>query len=176
MQDIEWRNVVGYEELFSVNSIGEVFSKRTNKKLKQYTDKKGYKTVATKIGGRQGINLCFKVHRLVAEAFIPNPENKPYVNHIDGDKGNNDVLNLEWCTPSENAIHALNLGLSNIDNILQINKKKRKLSPEQVIFIRENSKLPKTERVPTKSISSTFNISRTTIESIVNYECYKEVV
>ena len=102
MQDIEWRNVVGYEELFSVNSIGEVFSKRTNKKLKQYTDKKGYKTVATKIGGRQGINLCFKVHRLVAEAFIPNPENKPYVNHIDGDSLNNQILNLQVCNQATN--------------------------------------------------------------------------
>ena len=172
----EWKDVVDYETLFSVSNTGEVFSKRTNKILKQHTKRNGYKTIATKIGGRNGKSLCFKVHRLVATAFIPNPESKPYVNHIDGDPGNNNLKNLEWCTASENTIHAINFGLSNIDHILQLNKRKRKLSPDQVIFIRENSKLPKHERLTTSDLSNIFNINRATIDRILNNKGYKDIV
>lgn len=62
----------------------------------------GYYTVC--ICTKEG-NVSVPVHRLVAECFIPNPENKPWINHIDSDKTNNHASNLEWCTPQENAIH-----------------------------------------------------------------------
>lgn len=59
-----------------------------------------------------GVRTCARVHRLVAEEFIPNPDNKPEVNHIDGDKSNNHVSNLEWVTKEENCRHAWNNGLA----------------------------------------------------------------
>ena len=97
-----WKDVVGYEEYFKVSNLGNVYSKRSGKILKQNLHPNGYYTIATKIGGRYGKNICFKVHRLVAKAFIPNVYDKPYVNHIDGVKTNNTIGNLEWCTAKEN--------------------------------------------------------------------------
>ena len=73
------------------------------------TDMKGYKDVL--LCGR-GKPKRFKVHRLVAAAFIPNPMNKPQVNHLDGDKANNNVSNLEWATHEENMAHAVAMGLT----------------------------------------------------------------
>lgn len=81
-----------------------IVSKKPNKKLKPTITKKGYLRVDLKGKG-------YSVHRLVAMAFIPNPLNKPQVNHIDGNKNNNNVKNLEWCTNSENQKHAVANGL-----------------------------------------------------------------
>lgn len=74
--------------------------------LKLQTDHKGYARVS--LGKRKTL----AVHRLVAKSFIPNPQNKPQVNHIDGNKQNNCVENLEWCTNQENQIHAIKTGLN----------------------------------------------------------------
>ncbi len=120
---IIWKDVVGYEDLFKVSNTGLVFSKRSGKELKLHLNKKGYLTYATRIGGRDGESLCFKVHRLVAEAFLPPPNDllmnitndtfykKVLVNHIDCNKANNNVENLEWCSYVENTKHAYENGL-----------------------------------------------------------------
>ena len=73
-------------------------------------DKKGYirHTIRDKNTGKR---KSYRVHRLIAEAFIPNPDNLPQVNHIDGDKTNNDISNLEWCTNKDNQNHAWQIGL-----------------------------------------------------------------
>lgn len=83
---------------------------RKGKQLKPSIDKDGYeKVVLTK----NGIRKTYTVHKLVAMAYIPNLENKATINHIDGNKRNNNVLNLEWATEKENQIHKWKNGLAN---------------------------------------------------------------
>lgn len=124
MEEI-FKDVVGYEDYFMVSNLGNLFSKRSNRLLKLHIAKSGYVTVATRIGGRTGKSICFRIHRLVAEAFLPIPEHlKEYVNstyygkipvnHINGIKTDNRLENLEWCTYSENTKHAIATGLQTI--------------------------------------------------------------
>lgn len=89
---------------YKVSNYGRVMHWKRRHVLKQQMQK-GYKTVS--IAGKK-----YRVHRLVAQAFIPNPENKPVVNHMDGCKTNNNVRNLEWTTDLENRIHAEKHGLA----------------------------------------------------------------
>ena len=120
-----WKDIPGYEGLYQVSDLGRI--KRLPKLVKNeglrnksktfiskeliikpFNISKGYKgVILTKNGKRTNK----KLHRLVAEVFIENPFNKPQVNHIDCDKTNNKVTNLEWVTGSENIIHAVKNGL-----------------------------------------------------------------
>lgn len=90
---------------YSVNENGDIKNNKTSKLLKQDTYNR-YARVKLQVDGSE---KTFTVHRLVAEAFIPNPTMKPFVNHIDGDTLNNNVSNLEWCTQQENIHHSRNI-------------------------------------------------------------------
>lgn len=112
MEEI-WKDVKGYEGIYQVSNLGRIKSLSRNTKnqyaykekiIKQIKDKRGYLIVNIK-------KRATKVHRIVAEAFIPNPNNLPQVNHIDGNKLNNNVDNLEWCTQKENIQHGWKIGL-----------------------------------------------------------------
>ena len=102
-----YRDVIGYEGLYSVDIFGNVYN-ANGKEMKQLQNQFGYMNVSLTKNGKQ---TQHKVHRLVAQAFIPNPLNKQQVNHIDGNKKHNVVWNLEWCTCKENINHALKSGL-----------------------------------------------------------------
>ena len=92
------KEIEGFED-YLIYSDGRVFSKKSNKFLKQSTDKRGYKVVSL---CKNGVLKQFKVHRLVAEAYIDNQNDFPQVNHKDENKANNDFNNLEWCTAKYN--------------------------------------------------------------------------
>ena len=92
---------------YYVSRCGHIFGCKGDE-VKQSTTNRGYKRVTLSIDGREE---RWSVHRLVALLFVPNPEQKPQVNHIDGNKENNDASNLEWCTASENNKHAIRTGL-----------------------------------------------------------------
>lgn len=105
------RRAVGYEKIFWITETGILISRRKHNVLSQAVNKKGYLVHASRIGGRNGKTICPRIHRMVAQAFIPNPDNKPEVNHIDGNKQNPKMGNLEWVTPMENTQHAVATGL-----------------------------------------------------------------
>lgn len=89
--------------MYEINEAGEIKSKYTGRILKHMTDKDGYYSVNLR---KENKSYKRSVHRLLAQIFIPNPKNKPQVNHLDLDKKNNDLTNLEWATAYENTNHA----------------------------------------------------------------------
>jgi hypothetical protein len=107
-----WKPVADFEGLYEVSNFGKVrslYRNGTNGKCMMAHHCRGYERVNLWKNGQLTHKL---VHRMVAEAFIPNPENKPQVNHINGNKADNNVSNLEWVTASENQIHARVSGLN----------------------------------------------------------------
>ena len=120
-----WKEIKGYEGYYLISNMGRVKSQSRKiyndgikgenkfyiseeKIINGRIDPKGYLRVALCKDNKQ---KDYSIHRLVAIAFIPNPNNKPCVNHKDGNKQNNNVENLEWCTYSENLKHAYKMGL-----------------------------------------------------------------
>lgn len=108
-----YKDIPNYESLYQVSNLGNIKNITTGKILKTFLNKYGYLQVTL---CKNNKTKLFRVHRLVASSFIDNPSNKTQVNHINGDKKDNRVDNLEWCTGSENIRHSYK-------NRLQIAKK-----------------------------------------------------
>lgn len=144
MEEI-WKDVPSHEGYYQVSNLGNfrslprVIRYKSNgtrnypaKKLLTESTKDNYQRITLM---KEGVKARYQAHRLVALAFIPNPENKPCINHIDGNKSNNIVTNLEWCTPSENMIHADNTRLRDMSKHHPSNAKKIKCLETGEIFV-----------------------------------------
>lgn len=135
-----WKDVAYYEDLYQISNYGRlksksriingknqydvIFSYKVNERIiRPRIDKKGYIHYAL---NKEGKTKEFKAHRLVALMFVPNPYNKPQVNHINGIKTDNRVDNLEWCTNSENQLHSYKINKNRRNVFRENNPRKRK--------------------------------------------------
>ncbi len=150
---------LGYEH-YAITREGKIFSIRSGRFLNTQSSDGGYETVTLQKGKK---TRTLKIHRLVALMYIDNSENKPQVNHKDGIKTNNHVSNLEWCTRSENMLHAYDFNL--------IKTKPRTVSEEdahRVCKMLEEGGRP-------SDVSSTTGIELTIIHNILNRKSYKYI-
>lgn len=174
-----WKDIPGYKN-FQVSNRGRVFSKKRvvrsgngerevgNKILNPTLDRYGYPEVCLRERGCPHRGL---IHRLVAETFIANPDEKPEVNHKDGDKQNNFVDNLEWVTAQENTRHAHELGLINL--IKGETHHWSKLSADQVVEIRRRYKQG---GITQKELGKEFGVHKECIGDIVRGRNWKHLL
>ena len=178
-----WKSVVEYEGLYEVNTDGELRTfnwKGTGQTriMKPAKDHKGYlRTMLAKDGNAKTI----KMHRIIAQAFIPNPENKPTVNHKNGIKTDNRVENLEWHTNKENVAHAIANGMFKFmtaEALAKVPPQKgelngnSKLTASDVIAIRQAFK----PHVVTREIlAKKYGVSPTTIKDVTNRKSWKHL-
>ena len=174
-----WKDIIGCEGYYQVSNFGRVkrlkrLTLRKNgrllpvkeKFLKETKQKSGYLTSFLCIGKQQKTKY---IHRLVAQAFIPNPENKPQVNHINGIKNDNRVENLEWCTNKENHIHAVKNKLKFVSGQENYNSK---LTEEEVYIIKG---LFEYTSLNNNCISEIFNVTPQNINLIRKNKTWKKV-
>lgn len=166
---IRWVYINGYKTKYMVTINGEVISirKDTKKILKPCIDKDGYHHVMIYL---DGIAYNRSVHRLVALAFIDNPDGKPEVNHKDGNKNNNHASNLEWTTTKENIGHAWDTGLSNAKIGTE--------HPESIYSdkqIKKVCKMLENNKYSMKEISEKTKVSYTVVKQIKNRVLWKHI-
>lgn len=168
----QWRDVKGYEGEFSVSNLGRIKSLSRNIPAHTRCGNPTQRVSKDKIM-RLGISNCgyqlvifgnkgFSVHRLVAIAFIDNPDNLPEVNHIDGCKTNNYADNLEWLTSSENSLHAYETGLAGRG----AEGSRAKFTWDEVRYIRSSS-------LTRKELAKMFGVNKATIGRIITRDTYE---
>lgn len=179
-----WKPCPEYESHYEISNLGNLRSKRVfipndsifgelkgtwkKKKIKNQTyNRDGYKT--SKLC-KEGKCRRLTIHRLVAKAFIPNPEGLSQVNHIDGNKDNNKVDNLEWVSPSGNIKHAYETGLITKDHLIGENNAISKLTWVEVRDIRKQLK----NGYKGKELAEIYGVTEGTISYIKNNKIWKE--
>ena len=173
-----WADVDGYEGTYQISNLGNVKSldrvttRKNGRKLtikgqllRQQKNHRGYLRVKLKLNGKE---RAFSAHRLVAQAFLPNLENKPQVNHLNGIKYDNNVCNLEWCTQAENIEHAFANGLMAVGE----RHGNSRLTLEQVIFIKQLLELRENSIT---DIAKRFMVGVSTIHDIKSGRQWKHI-
>jgi len=158
-----WKQIKDYN--YEINERGIVRNIRTGKIRNSFKRKDGY--IGIQLYNKKVLN--FQLHRLLAEAFIPNPENKPYINHIDSNRENNDLLNLEWVTHEENVKHSYQSGYAS-------NKGSKNgfsvLTEEKVLEIR-NKRI--SEKLSYQKLAELYNVSYGCIAGIIQRKSWKHI-
>lgn len=173
-----WKDIIGYEKSYSISSLGRILAKE-KRVLGSHGVYKLHKEKFLKLsihtGGYNQLWLWrnkkiqgFSFHRIFATHFIPNPENKPFINHKDGNKLNNSISNLEWCTSSDNLIHAYSTGLKSAKGEKH---GRRKLTNSIVLKIREMYSVKK----DLECLSDLFKVSKSTICSIGKRKTWQHI-
>lgn len=130
MQNEIWKSVKGFEGIYEISNFGNLKSFKKEKNgyiLSNVNKKKGYVSVILK---SKELKKSTRIHRLVAETFLENPENKSQVNHINGIKNDNRLVNLEWCTSSENVNHSIRMNENQLNGMINYNQNIR---PKKIV-------------------------------------------
>ena len=154
------------DTLYFVSESGDIF--RDGKELSTSLTNKGYKTHR---GTIDKVRKHISIHRAVAILYVPNPNNLPQVNHIDGNKLNNHYTNLEWVTNKENRTHAIENGLMKVGTDYEHTK----LTEDDIRYIRENY-IPKHPELGGLALSKKFGVGSAQISRIINNKRWKHLI
>ena len=149
---------------YLVSTEGEVKHKKTNKILKPKLDKNGYLCVGLSLGKRGNRKMVF-IHRLVAEAYVPNPYNATNVRHLDNDKTNNKSTNLIWATEQETILHSSKIDYGSTST-------NAKLTDIQILYCRMIYK-PRDQQYGCNALAKKFGVSKSTMSYILHNITYK---
>ncbi len=175
-----WENIPWLKGRYQISNLGRVLSLKKNPIILKTGDREGYERVNLPSQDDLKIYKPFSVHRLVAQAFIPNPDNKPQVNHINSNRKDNKHINLEWCTQSENNKHAHMYGYKfstdkhkkiSSENNTGTRSPKSKLNESQVHQIREL----RLSGISYLNLGKQFGIGHETARQIVLRNSYKNI-
>lgn len=161
-----WKNILGFSN-YQVSNTGKIKNINTGRILKPALNGSGYLTCSL---SEKGKTCSKKIHRLVAEYFVPNYKDSPEVNHKDGDKLNNSASNLEWVTRAQNMQHACDTKL--IQHAKGEAHYKSSLTQEQVTWIRENY-IPRDPLFGSTALAKRFDISQSAISNIIHNKSWK---